>query len=360
MTGAGGPAPVKAAVIGANSYIARNLARVNREEGYAEALLCDCQPEHMDGEPGYRQIDVFDQGAVERAVEGSSLVYFFVGKTGTLQGFETPGTFLDVNERSLLVMLNACRKASPGAKVVFPSTRLVYRGCGSALGEDAPKQFLTPYAVQKYACEQYLEMYRRLYGISYCTLRICVPYGTLVEPVSSYGTLDFFLRQAREEGVVSVYGDGSQRRTFTYIGDLCRILWGAGLDPRCADDVYNVGGEDCSVREVAEKVAEAEGVPVAEKEWPAMSLLTESGSTVFDSSKLDRILWEPYRMTVDRWIEEKNKETGGIGKMKKGDLGDIGGVPRYDLICTLATAVHVAIMLEAWMCGAGKGARTCR
>lgn len=293
---------MKAAVIGANSYIARNFVRVNQEFGYAEMALYDRQETHFDGAEGYRQIDVTQQAELERAIEGCDLIYFFVGKVGTLQGFDNPDLFIDINEKFLMRLLNACRTVHTKAKVIFPSTRLVYRGSEDTLPEDAEKQFLTPYAIQKFACEQYLEMYHRLYDLDYCVLRICVPYGTLVQPVSSYGTLDFFLKQAKERGQISIYGDGAQRRTFTYIGDLCHILWQAGLNAECVNDVYNVGGEDSSLRAVAEKVAAAEGASVVQIPWPAASLKVESGSTVFDSQKLDALIGSHASFTVDRWL----------------------------------------------------------
>lgn len=299
---------MRAAVIGANSYIARNFIRVNEFSRYADTALYDVQPEHFDGAAGYCQINASSQTELEQAIAGCDLIYFFVGKTGTLQGFDDPETFVDVNEKFLLNLLNAYRNVGSNAKIVFPSTRLVYRGSEELLSEDAEKEFLTPYAIQKYACEQYLKMYSRMFGVKYCILRICVPYGTLVQPVSSYGTLDFFMNQAVQKGAVSVYGDGEQRRTFTYIGDLCRTFWQAGLDDSCVNDVYNVGGEDYSIGQIAQLVAGKTSAKVLHRDWREEALKIESGSTVFNSQKLDSKL-EPHRpMTVARWADEKLSE----------------------------------------------------
>lgn len=295
---------MKAVIFGANSYIARNMTSINSSYRYADIALYGHQPEHMDRIPGYRQIDLSQQEEIERAITDCDLIYFFVGKTGTLQGFDDPYIFLEINEKHLLHLLNACRNVKSKAKIIFPSTRLVYHGGEITLDEDAQKQFLTPYAIQKYACEQYLEMYHHLYSINYCILRIGVPYGTLVQPVSSYGTLDFFLSQALANREIYIYGDGEQRRTFTYIGDLCHILWKAGLSTACVNDVYNVGGEDYSIKEIAEKIAKATKSMIVKKEWPAQALKVESGSTVFDSRKLDRLIRYMPNMTVKEWAKE--------------------------------------------------------
>lgn len=299
---------MRAAVIGANSYIARNLIRLNALEGYAETALYDCQAEHIDGERNYRQLDLADLEQLGQAISGCDLIYFFTGKTGTMQGFDQPGAFAEVNERCLFHLLAAYRSVNCQGKILFPSTRLVYRGSETPIPESGEKEFRTPYAIQKFACEQYLEMFSRMFGVKYCVLRLCVPYGTLVSPVSSYGTLDFFLCQAREKRVISVYGDGAQRRTFTYIADLCRALWRAGLEPRCLNDVYNVGGEDCSIRQLAELIAEQAGAEVVYQPWQESAQKIESGSTVFNSEKLDRLLGTRPTMTVQKWTAEKISE----------------------------------------------------
>ena len=308
---------MKAAVIGANGYIARNFLQVNAASHYGDVYAFGRSRRQIDGFANYRQIDFNSLEEIKEAIDGCGLIYVFAGRTGTVRGFDAPDEFLDANERLLLHLLSAYRAAGSKAKIGFPSTRLVYRGSEEPLAEDAPKEFLTPYAMQKYACERYLEMYQRQFGVRYCVLRIGVPYGTLVQPVTSYGTLDSFLRQARERGTISLYGDGSQRRTVTYIEDLCRMLWLAGQDDECEGDVYNVGGEDMSVRELAEQVARVTGAEVISQPWPTQACKIESGSTVFDAKKLSgRLSYQPL-MTVERWITEmtrrktENKAIGG-------------------------------------------------
>lgn len=293
------------AVIGANSYIARNMIKINSSKEYSDMLLFDRAPEHIDGYINYNQLDIENVTELKKAIANVDLIYFFVGKTGTLQGFNEPELFLDVNEKKLFYLLNACRELQTEAKIIFPSTRLVYQGADYPLIEESRNDFLTPYAIQKYACEQYLKMYNRLFNINYCILRICVPYGTLVNPVSSYGTLDFFSKQAKEERKIYVYGDGSQRRTFTHIADLGNILWQTGLKKECVNDVYNVGGQCFSIKEVAESISKKLGASVDYISWPDNAKKLESGDTVFDSSKLDKLLSYKYIMNFEKWLDNE-------------------------------------------------------
>lgn len=298
----------RAAIIGANSYIARNMIAYAKMHFDLELALYDREFEHMDGVENYHKIDFFNGGELEQAIRNVDLIYFFVGKTGTLQGFDDIELFLHVNELSLLLLLNVYKKMSSKAKILFPSSRLVYRGSDDKVSECSENQFLTPYAIQKYACEQYLKMYNNLYDVKYCILRICVPYGTLVSPKISYGTLDFFLNQANTNHQINVFGEGKQLRTFTYIGDLCKVLCEAGLEERCTNDTFNIGGETLSVFQVAEKVASATNSKIILKPWTDEFYKIESGSTVFDSKKLDNILHLCYPMTVDSWLKEVLKQ----------------------------------------------------
>ena len=116
------------------------------------------------------------------------------------------------------------------------------------MNENSEKEFNTVYAVNKFACEMYLEQYRKVFDINYCIFRICVPYGTLIENASSYGTAEFMIKSAKEKGMISLYGDGEVRRTLTHMEDLCNILVKYGVSDACINDVFNVGGEDYSFK----------------------------------------------------------------------------------------------------------------
>ncbi len=296
----------KIAVVGANSYIARNLiCLLNRHpEGY-ELSLFGREERQADGFGPYRQIDILREESVREIDFESDLIYLFAGKTGRAESFTDFESFLQVNELGLLNLLREYLRRGSKAKIVFPSTRLVYKGGPGRLAEDAEKEFKTIYAMNKYACENYLQMYHRAFGVRYCVFRICVPYGTLAEGASSHGTAEFMLEKARKGENISLYGRGEVRRTLTYIGDLCRCLLLGGLSDRCQNDVFNIGGEDYSLKEMAGLIAERFGTGVEFREWPELSLRIESGDTVFDASKLEAVLGKPYRMRFADWCRQE-------------------------------------------------------
>ena len=293
----------KIVIVGANSYIARNLLWVLKEkkEEY-QVKLYDCAEQHIDGDDRYTAIDILDEQLVARIDMDCDLLYMFVGKTGSMNGFDEYNTFIDINERAILNVLNEYRNQKSEAKIVFPSTRLVYKGRSGAQKEDAPKEFKTIYAMNKYACEMYLEQYQRVFGVKYCILRICVPYGTLVPNATSYGTAEFMLGKAMNGENITLFGDGSVRRTLVHMRDLCDTMIIAGLHEGCINDVYNIGGEDYSLREMGELIANKHGVNIDYVEWPEMALKIESGDTVFDDSKLKGIIGETIKSRFTEWI----------------------------------------------------------
>ena len=296
---------MKVAIIGANSYIARNLVYfVRQQECDVEWRLYDAAETQVDGEANYKQINLLDKESVAQTDLDCDLIYMFVGKTGSAVGFEQYELFNNINQTTLLNVIDEYRRQKSGAKIVFPSTRLVYKGQERPLKESDEKEYKTIYAINKFACEQYLEAYNRVYGVKYCTLRLCIPYGTLIPNASSYGTLEFMLKKATNDEDITLFGDGKQRRTFTYMEDLCDVLWQAGISEECVNDVYNIGGEDYSLLEVAQMVAGKYGVNVVNVPWPETERLIESGSTVFDSEKLDSVIGNRYRMQVKYWLGE--------------------------------------------------------
>ena len=232
-----------------------------------------------------------------------SAILFFAGMTGTEKSFTAAERFLDVNEQGLLNLL--IRLAPLGAqapKVIFPSTRLVYKGSDEPLAEDAPKEAKTVYAANKLACEYLLQAYHVRYGIPYAVVRICVPYGSLVSSDYSYGTIGFFLKQATAGGPITLYGDGSVLRTFTHVGDICIAI--ERLMSSGAMGTYNIGGADYALVDVARMIADRKGLEVTFVPWPDIAARLESGSTFFNASKLSSAVGKIAYRDIRFLIEE--------------------------------------------------------
>lgn len=292
----------KIVIIGANSYIARNvLYSLKHMDEQFEIRLYDYSAVQVDKVNNYESVNMLSSDSVRKLDLDCDIIFMFVGKTGSANGFEDFDTFINVNERALLNLLNEYRKQKSKAKIIFPSTRLVYKGKKGPQKEDAEKEFKTVYAINKFACEQYLAQYNRVFNVQYCIFRICIPYGTMINNAQSYGTAEFMLSKATKGENISLYGDGSVRRTLTHIEDLCSILIKGALSDKCVNDVFNVGGEDYSLKEMAELIAKKYDVRIDYVPWPEVALNIESGDTVFDDTKLRHTGIAPTR-TFKSWI----------------------------------------------------------
>ncbi len=295
----------KIVVLGANGYIARNIVYVlKRDYSDCELLLYGCEPESVDHEQNYRTVNLTDRESVRDIDLSCDIVFMLVGKTGSVQGFDDFDKFIDINERTLLNLLREYRRQQSVARIIFPSTRLVYKGHPEPIREDAEKEFKTIYAMNKYACEQYLRQFHLVYNVQYSIFRVCIPYGTLIPKASSYGTAEFMLAKATKGENISLYGAGSVRRTIIHMEDLCKTLIEGAFSENCANDVFNVGGENYSLKEMALLIAKKYGVGVDYVPWPQIALRTESGDTVFDSSKLDRAIGSFVTHKFADWVKE--------------------------------------------------------
>jgi len=239
----------------------------------------------------YHRCDLTDFESVRRIIDLKvDYIFMFAGLTGTYVGFDKANIFVNVNEMGLINLLNCIRESKYRPKIIFPSTRLIYKGADKALKEDDEKETKTIYAVNKIACENLLYAYRQNFDIPYTIFRICVPFGNMFSDDYSFGTIGFFIRQASNDRRITLYGDGSIKRTFTSMHDLCKQIVEVGMERVSDGEIYNIGGHTYSLRNAAEIIASYYKAEISFISWPERDLKMESGSTYFDSSKIERVM----------------------------------------------------------------------
>ena len=127
--------------------------------------------------------------------------------------------------------------------------RVVYAGSSSAYGdtptlpkrEDMPANPLSPYALQKYVGEQYMQLFTRLYGLETVTIRYFNVFGPRQDPGSPYsGVVSVFLRALTDGQPPTIYGDGEQTRDFTYVANVVDGVLRAVDAPGASGQVINV------------------------------------------------------------------------------------------------------------------------
>lgn len=284
------------AVIGAKGYIGKHLTFYLRDRGFDvrtyDVLYCE--------ETDYQRVDLMDVESVSQIDIDVDYIFLFAGLTGTYAGFEKYQTYNAVNELGLLNLLDSIRKSDYRPKLIFPSTRLVYKGCDKPLKEEDEKECKTIYAANKIACEGYLQAYHDSFDIPYSIFRICIPYGNLLSKDYSFGTVGFFIKQAKAGRDITLYGGGTVKRTFTHMEDLCYQIVEGAFHPESNGQTYNIGGETLSLKDAAKIIAKKYGVNVMSVPWPEKDLRIESGHTYFDDSKIkDLLQMKPYKRLED-------------------------------------------------------------
>lgn len=295
----------KVALIGANGYLGRNMSFFLYEQGY-QVQNFDIHDQTENTWMQYEKLDILDNESLNKISPDNDFIFFFSGITGTWNGFDNYRSFIEVNEIGLLNVLNYVRKSGSKAKIIFPSTRLVYKGVENfPLNEDAEKEAKTIYAINKLAGEQILKLYSDMFGIKYTIYRISVPYGNLVGNDYSYGTIGFFLNQAKNQNEITLFGDGSLRRTFTNIEDICNLITASMTRTESTNEIFNIGGENYSLKEIASIIsAHLKTTTVKHLQWDKNMLKVESGDTIFNSYKIDSLCQYQYRQTFKAWLKQ--------------------------------------------------------
>lgn len=197
--------------------------------------------------------DVRDRFAMEYLVGRHDLLFNLAGQTSHLDSMTDPQTDLDINASAQLSILEACRRANPGIRVVFASTRQLYgRPDYLPVDERHPIRPVDVNGINKFAGEGYHLLYSQVHGVRSSVLRLTNTYGPGMRVKDARQTfLGIWIRQLIEGRPITVFGDGSQMRDFNYVGDCVSALLAATND-KAVGKVYNLGSEEVvSLRELA-------------------------------------------------------------------------------------------------------------
>ena len=190
--------------------------------------------------------DVGQPTVTNHLVRDRDVIFNLAGQVSHIDSMRDPYMDLDVNCRSQLTVLEACRHHNPHAKVVFAGTRQVY-GRPDTLPVDE-SHLVRPTdvnGINKVAGEYYHLVYNNVFKVRACSLRLTNVYGPrqLVRH-NRQGFIGWFIRLAVEDRTIQIYGDGSQVRDLVYVDDATDAFLRAGATDACNGEVFNVGGSE--------------------------------------------------------------------------------------------------------------------
>jgi nucleoside-diphosphate-sugar epimerase len=214
--------------------------------------------------------DVRDSATCVRATQGIELIYHEAAIPSVARSVEDPVSTNEANIGGTVKLLEAARQAGVG--------RVVFAASSSAYGETEvlPKvetmdpQPLSPYAVSKLACEQYLTVFGKLYGMKTCSLRYFNVFGPRQDPTSHYSAvIPKFITSLLQGEAPTIFGDGEQTRDFCFIENVVQANLLAGR-AEVQGQVVNIAcGERVSLNQLVELMNDELGTRLPPRHGPA-------------------------------------------------------------------------------------------
>ncbi len=228
------------------------------------------------------EADICDQARMRELIAGVDVVCHLAALAGVRPSLVEPLRYIRTNLHGTTVILEAMREHGV-TRLAFASSSSVYGSRGE--GEDLTKvepfreddPCLTPaspYAATKRSGELLCSTYRDLYGIGIASLRFFTVYGPRQRPDMA---ISKFVDAIVHDRPITLFGDGSSRRDYTFIADIV-----AGTVAACervqpkSYTVYNLGGTETTtlqelvdiVQEVVGKKARIERLPMQPGDVP--------------------------------------------------------------------------------------------
>lgn len=224
---------------------------------------------------------------LDEAFAGADVVFHLAAMAGLLRSWTDFDLYWTCNVQATQRLLEAARKVKTLRRFLYASTSSVYGTFGSG-DETLPVKPVSPYGVTKLAGETLCRAYGEAHGISVVALRYFSVYGPRQRPDMGYHK---FIRALLTDEPITVFGDGQQVRSNTYIGDCVRATMAAVDAP--VGEIYNIGGgESASVWDILRRLEQLAG-----KEFKVKQDAARPGDqryTFADTTKLRQHLgWKP-------------------------------------------------------------------
>jgi UDP-glucose 4-epimerase len=314
---------VRALITGGAGFIGSHLAEALLRGGHEVSIIDDLSTgsidniSHLKGTNGFQYVidTVTNEPVLAELIDRSDVVFHLAAAVGVKLIVEEPVHTIETNVHGTEVVLKHANKKK---KLVFiASTSEVYgKSADIPFREDAD---LVMGATAKhrwaYACSKAIDEFLALAYYKEKKLPvIIVRLFNTVGPrqTGQYGmVLPTFVRQALAGHPLTVFGDGTQSRSFTYVGDVVDALIRLAAEPSAIGQVFNIGnGHEITIEQLAEKVR------------------TMTGSR-------SAIVKIPYDEAYESGFEDMPRRVPDIGKIQRA----IGYEPRVGLDDIIARVI---------------------
>jgi UDP-glucose 4-epimerase len=242
----------KVLVTGGLGFIGSNLARRLVELG-ADVLVADSLLPNTGGNCANLKgienklrtqiVDLRNGEKIDSLLPGHKVVFNLAGTVSHLDSMTDPLSDMGANVHAQIVLLEACRRYIPEARIVFASTRQIYgRPLSCPVDESHPIRPVDVNGINKDAAESYHTLYHQVYGMHTVSLRLTNTFGPRMRIKDARQTfLGVWIRRVVEGEVFEVWG-GQQKRDLSYVDDAVDAFLAAAACPAAQGRVFNIGG----------------------------------------------------------------------------------------------------------------------
>src|SRR5688572_12792992 len=263
---------MKALITGGAGFVGSHLAERLLEEGHEVAVLDNLSTgsidniAHLKGVTGFSYVvdTITNESLLAELIDGCDVVFHLAAAVGVKLIVEQPVHTIETNVHGTEVVLKHANKKKK--LVIIASTSEVYgksadvpfrEGADLVLGATVKHRWA-------YACSKLIDEFLALaYWKEKKLPIVIVRLFNTVGPrqTGQYGmVLPTFVRQALAGQPITVFGDGTQSRSFTYVADVVDALVKLAQEPRAVGEVFNIGNtEEVTIRDLAERVKRTTG-----------------------------------------------------------------------------------------------------
>ena len=205
---------------------------------------------------------------------------------------------------------------------VFTSSIAVYGALQPPMREDMRPVPEDPYGVAKLAVEMDLYAAKHMFGLEYVVFRPHNVYGEYQNLGDRYrNVVGIFMNQLMQGMPLTVFGDGEQKRAFTYVGDIAPLIARSAWTPQAYGEVFNVGADrPYTVNELSKLVMEAMGIAATVRHLEARNEVVFAFS---DHTKAERIFGAYEETTLAEGLERMVPWARSVGARSSSAFGHI-------------------------------------
>lgn len=253
----------KIIVTGGAGFIGSNFIEFLNEKGIEDIILIDnLSTGNLDNLKGLKiskfvREDLSKDGNWQKEILDADYVVHFASLADIVPSIENPDLYFQSNVEATLKLCSSLRKCTKLKKYIYSASSSCY-GVGEIFPtpEDSIIDTQYPYALTKYLGEEISLHWSKVYKIPTISLRYFNVYGPKSRTNGTYGAMfGTFLAQKLSSKPLTIVGDGTQKRDFIYVSDVCSAVYQSMISD-VNSVALNVGtGTSTSVLDVAKMIS---------------------------------------------------------------------------------------------------------